>query len=96
MRSHKLNQKQLTPRQGTKTSQSGYLLSKYSETTYTPSGDENLEQTDMRAVMCRKQLTPRQGTKTFFEALPYQGALKQLTPRQGTKTRNRPVQRCCS
>ena len=56
--------KQLTPRQGTKTRRCRCLTFRPSETTYTPSGDENSYRCMFRMSIPAKQLTPRQGTKT--------------------------------
>ena len=61
--------KQLTPRQGTKTS--SILIFNFAswETTYTPSGDENKTGFYPTCYFYEKQLTPRQGTKTNTQTL---------------------------
>ena len=57
--------KQLTPRQGTKTRVKDVIARSNFETTYAPSGDENLISPFLGIYLKRaKQLTPRQGTKT--------------------------------
>ena len=64
------------------------ILCPFAETTYTPSGDENVFSVCQNRQRIMKQLTPRQGTKTLcFYCTSTFTFWKQLTPRQGTKTK---------
>ena len=91
------HRKQLTPRQGTKTVSEHFPVNSHNETTYAPSGDENLNLNSLGARTRAKQLTPRQGTKTksFVNSLFF-CILKQPTPRQGTKISQRAPMSCYS
>ena len=82
-----ISQKQLTPRQGTKTFPpcTYHILS--TETTYAPSGDENSSIPSMRCGWPSETTYAPSGDESMFlsNAL-YPFMMKQLTPRQGTKT----------
>ena len=81
--------KQLTPRQGTKTHRSAGSFPQHLETTYTPSGDENVvHHTPQYDFLHETTHTPSGDENTHNENLLLFYFTKQLTPRQGTKTRS--------
>ena len=69
------------------------ILCPFAETTYAPSGDENINEVTNRLANGRNNLHPARGRKLRCLQAKSAGAeRKQPTPRQGTKTRCRPHQ----
>ena len=79
-------QKQLTPRQGTKTLSAKHSPPSAAETNQAPPGDENYKPRYLISSITGNNSHPVRGRKSFDGRHVSEHFPKQLTPRQGTKT----------